>query len=127
MKTKQLEQKKIKSNGNLGIFSFVKWQAYKKKSKEKVCKSNQYQVENCPALPGWNLISTCNRRVKFVSAGRDEISTRLAETDFTLQLDMEIKFLPGKVEQFSTWYWLDLHAFSLDFFVSMSFYKTEDS
>ena len=74
----------------------------KKKSKEKVCKSNQYQLENCPALPGQNSISTCNRKVKSVSAGRDEISIRLAETDFTLQLDVEIKFRPGKAEQFPT-------------------------
>ena len=46
------------------------------KPKENACKSNQYQVENCPALPGRNLISTCNRRVKSVSAERVEISSR---------------------------------------------------
>ena len=33
----------------------------------------KYQVENCLALPGQNLISTCNRRVKSVSAGWVEI------------------------------------------------------
>ena len=38
----------------------------------------KYQVVNCPALPGRNLISTCNPRVKFVSAGRIEISSRQA-------------------------------------------------
>ena len=38
----------------------------------------KYQVENCPALPGRNLISTCNRSVKFVSAGRVDISSRQA-------------------------------------------------
>ena len=38
----------------------------------------KYQVENCSALPGRNLISTCNRRVKAVSAGRVKISSRQA-------------------------------------------------
>ena len=38
----------------------------------------KYQVENCPALLGQNLISTCNRGVKSVSAGRVEISSRQA-------------------------------------------------
>ena len=33
------------------------------------------QVENCPTLPGRNLITTCNRRVTSVSAGRIEISS----------------------------------------------------
>ena len=36
----------------------------------------KYQVENCPTLPGRNLISTCNRRVKSASAVRVEISFR---------------------------------------------------
>ena len=36
------------------------------------------QVENCPVLPRRNLISTCNRGAKSVSAGRDEISFRQA-------------------------------------------------
>ena len=39
-----------------------------------------YQVENCPALPGRNLISTCNRKVKSVSGGRVEISSQQAGT-----------------------------------------------
>ena len=39
----------------------------------------KYQVENSPALPGRNLISTCNGRVKTVSAGRVEISSWQAE------------------------------------------------
>ena len=38
----------------------------------------KYQVENYPVLPGRNLISTCNHRVKSVSAGRVEISSREA-------------------------------------------------
>ena len=33
-----------------------------------------------------------------------EISTRPAGADFILRLHGEIKFLPGKAEQFSTWY-----------------------
>ena len=46
---------------------------------------------------------------------QDEISTPPAETDFTLCSHVEIKFHPGKAEQFSIWYLiLDLHAFSLD-------------
>ena len=36
----------------------------------------KYQAENCPALPGRILISTCNRMVKSASAGRVEISSR---------------------------------------------------
>ena len=55
---------------NLWIFNFVNWHGYKKiahKSK---------QVENCPALPELKLISTCNRRVRSVPAGRGEISSR---------------------------------------------------
>ena len=39
----------------------------------------KYQVENCHALPGRNLISTCNRRMKSVSAGRVGISSRQSE------------------------------------------------
>ena len=38
----------------------------------------KYQVENCLALLGRNLISTCNRRVKSVSSGQVEISSRQA-------------------------------------------------
>ena len=75
-----------------------------KKSKENACKSNQYQLENCSALPGRNLISTSNCRVKSVSARRVEISSRPAETDFTLRLHVEIEFRPGKAGQFSNWY-----------------------
>ena len=33
---------------------------------------------------------------------QDKISIRSAGTDFTLRLHVEIKFHPGKVEQFST-------------------------
>ena len=67
-----------------------------------------------------------------IPACRDEISTRPAKTDFTPRLHVEIKFRPGKTGQFSTCYLIILniilHAFSLDFFfVSISFYKTEDS
>ena len=50
-----------------------------------------------------------------IPACRDEISTRLPETDFTLPLHVEIKFHPGKAGQFCTWYLIKLHAFSLDF------------
>ena len=35
---------------------------------------------NCPALPGRNLISTCNRRVRSVPAGRGEISSGKPES-----------------------------------------------
>ena len=38
----------------------------------------KYQAENYPVLLGWNLISTCNRKVKSLSAGRVEISFRQA-------------------------------------------------
>ena len=48
----------------------------KKNSKKMHANLKKYQVENCPALPGGNLISTRNRRVKSVLAGRAEISSR---------------------------------------------------
>ena len=37
-------------------------------------------MENCPALPGQNLFSTSNRRVRSVPAGRGEISSRQTGT-----------------------------------------------
>ena len=59
---------------------------------------------------------------------RDEISTRPVKTDFTLQLHVEIKFRPGKAEEFSTWYLIRFPCiFFGSFFASMSLYKTEDS
>ena len=57
---------------------FCKRHAYKEKSIENAYKSNHIPGGKCPALPGQNLISTCNRRVKSVSAGRVEISSRQA-------------------------------------------------
>ena len=66
-----------------------------------------------------------------IPACRNEISTRPVETDFTLRLHMEIKFRPGKAGQTSTWYLIILNIiwmhFLRIFFVSISFYKTEDS
>ena len=47
----------------------------KKNLKKMHANLNKYLVENCPALLGQNLISTCNRRVKPVLAGRVEISS----------------------------------------------------
>ena len=38
----------------------------------------KHQVESYPALPGRNLISTCNRKVKSVPVGRVEVSSRQA-------------------------------------------------
>ena len=38
----------------------------------------RYQVENSPTLPGRNLISICNCRVKSSSVGRVEVSSRQA-------------------------------------------------
>ena len=35
---------------------------------------NKYQVQNCPALPGRNLISPCNRKAKSVPTGQFEMS-----------------------------------------------------
>ena len=59
---------------------------------------------------------------------QDEISTHSAETDFILQLPMEIKFRPGKGGQFSTCYLIRFALIFFGFFfVSMSFYKAEDS
>ena len=63
-----------------------------------------------------------------ILACQDEISTRPAETDFTLALHVEIKFRPGKAGQFSTWYLIKFACiFFFFFFVSMSFYKIKDS
>ena len=63
-----------------------------------------------------------------IATCRDEISIRPAETDFTLRLHMEIKFGPGKAGQFSTCYLIRFACIFFGFFfVSMSFYKTEDS
>ena len=63
-----------------------------------------------------------------IPAFRDEISTRPAEKDFTLWLHMEITFRPGKAGQFSTWYLIRFACIFFEFFfVSMSFYETEDS
>ena len=63
-----------------------------------------------------------------ILACRDEISTHPAESDFTLlRLNVEIKFRPGKAGQFSTWYLIRFACIFFGFFfVSMSFYKTED-
>ena len=67
-----------------------------------------------------------------IPACREETSTCPAETDFALRLHAEIKFRPGKAGQFSTWYLIILnvicmHFLWIFFFVSTSFYKTEDS
>ena len=63
-----------------------------------------------------------------ISACHDEILTRPAETDFTLQLYVEIEFRPGKAGQFSTLHWIRFcKHFLWICFVSMLFYKTEDS
>ena len=51
----------------------------KKNSKKLHTNLNKCQVENSPALPGRNLISTRNRRVRSVPAGRDEVSLRQTE------------------------------------------------
>ena len=63
-----------------------------------------------------------------IQACRDEVSTHPAETDFTLRLHVEIKLCPGKAGQFSTWYLIKFTCIFFGFFfVSMLFYKTEDS
>ena len=48
----------------------------KKNSKKLHTNLNQCQVENCPTLPGQNLISACNPRVRFNPPGWGEISSR---------------------------------------------------
>ena len=45
-----------------------------KKSKKLHANRNKYQGENCPTLPGRNLISTCNCRARSVPAVRGKIS-----------------------------------------------------
>ena len=63
-----------------------------------------------------------------IPACRDKVSTHPVETDFTLRLHVEIKFRAGKEGQFSNWYLIRFaYIFFGFFFVSMSFYKTEDS
>ena len=58
---------------------------------------------------------------------RDEISPRPAGTDLILRLHVEIKFLLGKVGQFSTWHLFSFvcNFFEL-FFVIMSVYEIEN-
>ena len=51
-----------------------------------------------------------------ILACSDELSTRPAETDFTLQLHVEIKFRPGKEGQFSTWYLIRFACIYIYFF-----------
>ena len=46
---------------------------------------------------------------------QDQISTRPAETDFTLRLLKEIEFHPGKLGQFSTWFLLKFEFFFFNF------------
>ena len=58
--------------------NFVNDMLAKKNPKKMYVNLIKYQVENYPALPGRNVISTCNRRVKSVSAGRVEILSRQA-------------------------------------------------
>ena len=41
---------------------------------------NKYQAENYPTLLGWNLITSFDRRVKYVLAGWVEISSRKTGT-----------------------------------------------
>ena len=67
-----------------------------------------------------------------IPACRNEISTRPAETDFNSRLHVEIKFRPSKTGQFSICYLIILNTTCMHFlrnffFVSISFYKTEDS
>ena len=63
-----------------------------------------------------------------ILACRHGISIRPAETDFTVQLHVEIKFRPGTAGQFYTCYLIRFACIFFGFFfVSMSFYKTEDS
>ena len=50
-----------------------------KNSKKLHTNLNKCHVENCPEMPRQNLISTRNRRVRSVSAGRDEVSPRQTE------------------------------------------------
>ena len=69
---------RLRSWSNLWIFSFVKWRVTKKSLKKVYANLIKYQAENCPVLPVWNLIFTCNRRVKSVSAWQVEISSRQA-------------------------------------------------
>ena len=58
-------------------FQFYKMTCFTKKNPKKMhANLIKYQVENCPTLPEQNLISICNRRVKSVSAGQIEISSR---------------------------------------------------
>ena len=52
------------------------------------------------------VISLFRRSIYISTVCRDEISTHPARTDFSLRLHGEIKFYPGKAEQFSTWYLL---------------------
>ena len=59
----------------------------------------------------------------------DEISARLAGTDSTLRLHdcmWKLNFVTARRDSFPPGTSLDLHAFSLSFFVTMSVYEIEN-
>ena len=56
---------------------------------------NKYKVENYPALPGQNLISTSNCRVKPIPAGWVEISSQQTRI-FNHDLHEKVQFTLGK-------------------------------
>ena len=73
----------------------------KKNPKKMLLNLIKYQVENCPALPERNLISTCNRRVESISAGRVEVSSR-HHVIITLQINMKVCTKLFKLNPIST-------------------------
>ena len=50
-----------------------------------------------------------------IPACQDETSKRPAETNFTLQLHVEITFRPGKAGQFSNYYFITLNIICMPF------------
>ena len=63
----------------------------KKNSKKMHANLNKYQVQNWPALPGRNVTSTCNRRVKSFPTGRVAISSQQTGTCNCLIFEYQLK------------------------------------
>ena len=77
-------------------------------------------MENCPALPWWNLISTCNCRVKYAPAGRVEISSPKTFVNFFLTYWRHI--LRKNTIEISSIYWNVFYGyflFLIKFFVAL--------
>ena len=95
----------------LGIMGFRKLICLQRKNEKKMYTNlNEYHVENCLALPGWNLISPCNLRVKSAPVGRVEISCRPTRIH-VITTFAEMKFQPVQPGQNSPYDYMGKSSF----------------